>query len=535
MKENKLFLTSRTSVRLTPKDVLGLLVFVAIPLSLFVFNLVGEYRIVFYAILVIFIAAYTLVGQFFFERARMGSLGKKLLALTVINTLVISLVNFTGNTSSPYYFVLYFLIFSVAIFVPIRIFIFECLIVFASVFVLEFHKFGSVALMFQSLESPQLITLFSIPATLPLLLAISSFVRNLEVRRQLLTLSRDLLAIEDIEDEAVLAEINQGIMILDPSLTIVKVSRWIENNFETTSKILLGKKVADLGLYDAVSNKKLLPSDHFYKNLTRSEPQTLKWRVLYKSQYGKYKKFVIKQTPLMVGSQIIGVLLSVQHPPKSIKDIITSFNQLFSFRLASNIAMIKNLVTTSDNIKSDPAFSNITLYIERTTQLLNDVAIKNEIADGDYEVVLSKVDLQIVIKNVIEELGQIGSVSIWNISPLYKNRAIPLKTDASLCEKILNYSIKGVLYLSKDSQVNLSLDEDDLQKKPTVILTADIVLDVPGRVDLTEPFFAGKFLILAKYKGTGLEFSNANLMARFLGFDFSAEIKNKKLIVKLIF
>jgi len=89
MKENKLFLTSRTSVRFVAKDVFGLLVFVAIPLSLFVFNLVGEYRMVFYAILVIFIATYTLVGQFFFERARMGSLGKQLLALTVINTLVI--------------------------------------------------------------------------------------------------------------------------------------------------------------------------------------------------------------------------------------------------------------------------------------------------------------------------------------------------------------------------------------------------------------------------------------------------------------
>lgn len=535
MEKNILFPTSRLFSNLTRRDLFGFIFFLLIPLGFFAFDFIGKYRIIFYVVLVICVAIYTIVGQFLFEKGKFGGLGKQLLALVVINTLVISLVNFTGNVESPYFFVLYFLIFSVAIFSPVEVFVLECLIVFASILVLEFYKIGSFVPIFKDRELQELVNILSIPATLPLMFAISSFVKNLELKKQLLTLSRDLLAIEDIEDEALLEEIDQGIIILDPSLSIAKISRWVEHNFETTAKVLLGKKITDLELYDAVTNKRLLPSDQFYKNLTSSSPQPLRWRILYRNQYGKYKKFVIKQTPLIVGESVIGILLSVEYPPKSLKDVITSFNQLFSFRISSSVSMVKNLLSTSSEIQKDPVYPKIKLYIERITQLLNDVAIKNEIADGIREITLSNFDLQILIKNVISEIGESGNISVWNVSPLYKNMEIMLNTDASLCERLLDYSIKGAVFLSKDTKVSLSIDEDEIQKRLTISVTSDVSGDFPVRVDILEPFFAGKLIVLAKYKGSGLEFSNASLIASYLGFDYSAQIENNKLVVKIIF
>lgn len=535
MDTKKLFEAKGDEIAFTKKDIFGLAIFLLIPFTFFATDFIGKYRIVYYAVLVIFVAVYTIVGQFFFEGARLGSQGKRLLALTVINTLVTSFVVFTDNLSSLFFFVLYYLLFSVAIFTPIWIFVLECLVIFASVAIVELYSAGSISLMIQGLSTSELINLISIPIALPLMVAISSFVKGLEIKRRLLSLSRDLLAIEDIEDEALLAEIDQGIIILDPDLVIVKISRWVEINFGTTSQVLLGRKITDLDLYDAVTNKKLLPSDRFYKNLESPSPQTLKWRILYKNVYGKFNKFVVKQTPLIVADQVIGTMLSIQHPPKTLGDIITSFNQLLSFRLASSIAMIKNLMVTSSKITSDPSYPNIKRHLDITTQLLNDVSIKNEIADGNYEITLTKFDLDIMLKNVIHRLQSLGKVTVWNISPVYKNKPLMLKSDAPLCERLFEYSFKGALYLAKNKKLNLSVDEDEIQKRPTIALTSEVVVGFPQEADLLEPFFAGKLMILAKYKGSGLELSNANLIAGFLGFDYSAQVRNNKLILKIIF
>ena len=100
---------------------------------------------------------------------------------------------------------------------------------------------------------------------------------------------------------------------------MVKVSKWVENNLEATTRILLGKKITELELHDAVTNQRLLLSDYFYKNLRSKEPQILNWRVLYKNQYGKFKRFVVKQRPLFVRNKVVGFLLTLKYPPKTLQ------------------------------------------------------------------------------------------------------------------------------------------------------------------------------------------------------------------------
>lgn len=517
------------------KDILGFIIFLLIPLSFFFSNFVINFKVYYYAILALFVAIYTLVGQFFFEEDKISSLGKKLISLTVINTLIISFINFTGNVSSPYYFILYFLLIFVAFFTSTEVLILESVIIFFSIFITEIYKFSSLSLLFQSIDTQALANFLSIPLSLPLVVVISTFVKNLQKKQDLLLLSKELLTIKDIEDEALLEEVNQGVIVIDSNLKIAKISKWIENKFSLSAKFLLGKNFTELKFYDPVSNQKFLPSDYFYKNLSSTHPQKLTWRVLYKNQYGKFKKFIIKQSPLLIKTSSIGFLISVKIPPKTASGFVSSFNQLLNFRISSSIAVVKSSLSILDQTKMDSKYSTLQKHINLIVQILNDATIKNEITDGKCEMTLSLIDLKAIAKSVVEKLTNFGKIAMWNISPLYKNKSINIKTDSTLCEKLLTYAIKGSFFLSKNLNVSLAFDEDENLKKPSIIITTDVDLEIPENIDILQPFFSGELAILSNYKGSGLEFSNANLIANFLGFDFNVKISNNKLIVKIIF
>lgn len=529
-------ITEKLSLRyMSGKDFLGLLIFLAIPLSFFVSNVIGTYRLYYYLILLVFIIVYALIGQFFFEEQRFGNIGKRLIALTIINTLLVSFVHFTGNVSSPYFFILYFLIFSIAIVFPIEILMLENVIIFLCIFVAEWYDFGSFSVLFSSISSIEKALLFSIPISLPLVIGISLFVNRLTIRQKLLETSRNLLAIQDIEGEALLSEINQGIIMLDPNLRIVKISHWIEQNLNTTARILLGKKIDELTFIDAVTNEPFRENHPFYKNLFEKQPQRLNWRILYKNQYGKYIKLVVKQRPLIVNDRVIGFLLLMRYPPKALTEVMTTFNQLFNFRLSSSLAIVKNFLETSQSIRADVKYPQIQGQISLITRLLNDSSIKGDIADGNIELTISRVDIQAIINNIITGYASIGSITLWNVSPSYKNKPIVVETDTHWCQKLLAYAIQGALFLAKDRKVAVNIDEDEILRKPTILITSDAATHLPERIDLLEPFFSGKLLVLSKYAGTGLEISNANLLAKFLGFDFNAEIGNNKVVIKIIF
>jgi len=523
-------------LHLNIKDIFSLIIFFLIPFSFFATNFVSYFKLYYYAILAVFIAIYTLVGQFFFESTRLGNLGKKLLSLTVINTLVIPFIHFTGNISSPYFFIIYFLIFSVAIFSSFQTILFECIVIFASIFVAEIYSFQIFNFTtIKNIDPIPLARLVSIILAVPLGYAISSYIYNLQKKQELFELSKQLLAIRDIEDEALLEELDQGIIIIDSDLKIVKISKWIENNFSLAAKLLLGKHFNELDFYDPVSDKKMSKEDYFYKNLQDKNPKELNWRVLYKNQYGKFKKFIIKQTPLIVDAVPIGFLLSVKFPPKNISDLVSSFNQVLNFRLSSNLAMIQNIINVSEPIKSDPSCKTVSSHIENMIYILNDASIKSQIADGNYEISISKFDLKKLVQKVTSELQTDKKTAIWNISPYFKNKPFQLSTDLNLLEKLLSYSLRAAHFLSDNSEVNLTFDEDENLMKPRIVITSKLRIKFSDNKSLIDPFFGGNLEILSHYKGSGLELSNANLIANYLGFDFNAQISNNKLVIKIIF
>ncbi len=519
-------------------NTLSLMIFLLIPLTLFVFNVHQTYNLYYYIFLTISILIYAAlgIGHTSTQSSKKSTKGKLLIGISFVNLIILSLIQLTGNLQTPYFFLLYFLLFIYSFFATPTLIVLEIIVVFLSLFSIKFHAYDSFHNMRVGLTFLERVRMISLVISTPIIISLSRLIQNLKQKKKFFEISQDLLEVQDIEDETLLSEIDQGVIVVDQELTIVKVSKWIEDNFGITADLFLNKNFKELTFYDAVSNKKIKETDYFYKNLKSRAPQTLNWRVLYKNQYGKYKKFVIKQNPLIVKGKLVGFLLSFKYPPKSLTDIISSFNRLLNFKISSNIGMIKNLLSTDKKIQTSENYKLLKKHIKEITKLLNDASIKNNITEGHQEITITKFDLNTKLKNEISQIQNLGASNIWNISPIYKNKEVLVKSDSKLCSKLLEYTLKGCLYLTKNQKIQISIDESQTQKAPTLTITAnDIKAEVSEKSDLIEPFFGGKLVILSKYKGTGLELSNANLIANFLGFDYEAQVEGKSVTAKIIF
>ncbi|MDD3647851.1 MAG: hypothetical protein PHS44_05135 [Candidatus Dojkabacteria bacterium] len=519
---------------LSLRDVFGLIIFLQIPLAFFLSNFVASYKAIYYAILVIFVIIYTLAGQFFFEQQKLTSLGKKLIALTAINTIILSFIDLTGGLVSPYFFITYLLIFMVSVYLSPEFLVLECLIIIGCIISSELYSRNSIQNVLASLGTRDVINLVSIVVAIPVGVVTSLIVKNLRKRQGLLDLSRELLEVRDIEDEALLKKVNQGVIILDTELNILKVSRWIEKKLKVSPQILLEKNIRELSFYDTVSELKLPPSDYFYKNLESRNPQELSWKLNYRNQYGKYQKFLVRQIPLKAQEQLIGFMLTIRNPSKNMQEAVSSFSQLFSFRLSSSLVVLRNLLNIS-SVKNDPVYPNLEKHLELMVNTLNDASIKNDIIEGNLIIKTTRFGLAGLVQKVIDASDMIKDVSIWNVSPLYKNQQATISSDHSLCFKLIAYVLKGAANLSDDPSVSISLGEDDNTQKPKLTVSVALREDIPDGINILEPFFAGRLIILAKYRGTGLEIYNASLLAEFLAFDFNATISNNKLVIQIIF
>jgi len=501
---------------------------------MFLFNFPEDYRIIYYFVLILCIVIYVFISQFFIEKESLSSDGKRLVVIAILNTITLSFVIFSGNIESSFFFVLYLLLVLAAPLLTPEYVILEGMIIFYSISLSVIHEYGGIGDAVRKLDISAYITIVSVLITIPVVSLVSRYVENLLSKTELFRFSKELLTIQDIEDEMLFEELDQGVMILDENVKIVKLSKWVSQHFGVTSRVLLGKKVTELPFYDVVSNKRLAKSDYFFKNLLSSEPKKLNWRVLFKNEYGKFIKLVIKQKPVIAKGTVVGFFLFMKLPPKSLRDMLSSFEQYYIFRMSSSIAMVRNILTTSKGIKEDKFYSILEKHMGIIIQLLNDHRIRNDILNGNVEISLSSNDIRSILEDIKRELSSIGKISMWNISPLYKTRKIVVNTDVKLFTLLLTYAIRGAMYLSKNAHVDIQINEDSVAKKPALLLIAKIKIPTTEKINPIEPFFGGKLIVLSKYKGTGLELSNSNLIARYLGFDFQAEIGNNTFIAKII-
>lgn len=515
------------------KDFLCVIIFFSFPLAFFATDFETKFQLIYYGIVMGAIILYALFTQFFRENEKVSMLGRNLISLACVNTVVLSFIHFTGNAASNFFFMIYLLLFSMTPFYGFAIVIIEDIIVLLVTTLGSIYNYGSLYIFFKSADTLQKVNIFSILLLLPLLVAISTYIKNLKSRSSTLNLSKELLSLEEVEDEMLLSEISQGIIMLDSELKIVKMSKWIETNLEINPLVWIDRKFSELSLYDYVTNLKLSETDYFYQNLTSDHPRKINWRVLYKDEYGKLKKLTVKQVPLVIEDRKIGFLLSIKYPQTALEQTLSSFNRLLNFRISSSLSMIRNLIAS---FKGDVSSSSlVTKQLDLLALILRDMNIRDEMVNGEYEITVEQVNVLDLLSATLSRLQKEGRVSLWNVNPIYKNTPLIESTDAKSLERIFVYSIRAALLLAKERELTISVEEESNTLSPEIVITANAKEEFLKPLNLEEPFFGGRLILLSRFSGTGLELSNAKLIAAYLDFDFSAEISNNKIIIRIIF
>lgn len=507
------------------------ILFCIVPAIFFILNFESFNKYLYYGVIFILIVISTLFMQFFYEEKSIFSKDKTLILLITINTIVLSFVSFTGGTNGILFFLIYLLLFLTTIFIDKEILLLEMCIVLISLIFQEKSKEG---FMF-SIKNKSFQSIVSVISLMPFLYAVSVLLSNFRAKIQMLSFAKNLLLLQEIEDKALMQEINEGIMILDKELKIIKVSEWVVKQLGISTDRLLGQSIKKIELYDAVTNQKFDEDDLFIQNFYAEKPQKLKWRVLFKNEYSKFIKFFIKVKPIFFNNEKVGFLITFELPPQNIFELVNSSEGIFNFRLSSILVSIRNAITLSKNeIKTDN-FVKIENRLRMFSNLLNDNIFRNNITDGFITVSVKEINVVEKLFAFQKELGKISKINIWTVFPLYKNQGILMKTDESLFDKMLLYILKGCIFFSVDNKVNISIDQDSVTQKPSILFSIDseVTEGLTGE-DILKPFFGGKILAISKYKGTGLEFSNAFLVSKILNVEITVSIIGKRIMVKMI-
>jgi len=525
------FLLKFFDLEFNKKNLFALVVFITLPLLVYIFTALKFNLLISIGILILIFFSCFFALQFFGENEKLDSTGKNLLLFFLLNTIVSTIMFATGGISSHYYFFVYILIlFSSVTFKFGIVFLEVFLIFFINIFIWLTSK-DSLSQIFSQGETYAQINLFSPFLMLLLVIPLTIFIYNLRKKTEILRHSKELLYLQDLEDETLLTEINQGIIILDSELNIVKFSKWIEQNFEIQPSAILGKELIELSFMDYITGEKIQKDNYFYRNLFSENPKKLNWRVLYKNKYGKIKKFIIKQIPLEHYGKFAGFLLSVKTPQSSIDIISSSFTQMLAFRMNSSVGMIKNFLSFDGPVDEETKIK-IGNHIELLSGILKDMNERDRVASGDYEIIIEETDLKNMISLLVSAMPE-KKAGFWTVSPYFKNQKINYPLDTYLFEQIIRYLIIGSFYLSSGKGISISLDNGEGNNYLKIVITTDAMDGLPKDMDLSDEFFGGRLVVLSKYKGSGLEISNAKLFCSYLDFDFDARISNNKINIEI--
>lgn len=512
------------------KDIFAMIFYLSIPLLFIITNFISQYKIFSYILIIFLIIVYSLFLQFFMDKNRKNSLSRNLYVLTIINIIVTSFLIPNGGLSSNFSFLTYLIIFLTVIFYSKFITILEISLLMLIFFFDTLYNVGLRELFVVESNKPYLYNFLGFIISFPLFVTAANYIDVLKEKSKSLLISKDLLKLQDVEDETLFSEINKGIIILDRNLRIIKLSRWIAVNLEITPELYIGKDFSQLKFHDYITNRKLNRDDYFFNNLEDNDPKKIKWRVVFKNQYGKFQKLIVKQIPLKMNEFVSGFMIIINYPQRSLDKVLSSFEQILAFRLNSSLGMVKNLLENK-GVKDE----KIDRHLQSLSSMLKDMKRRNEILKGEYEISVEKFDILNILSNISEEMKEIANIRIWEVDPYLKNRGLSIKSDLKTFKRIIFYVLEATVLLSKNKAISMSINLDSSGSHPRLILTTKAKEGLPKNAQLGEEFFGGKLVLLSKYKGSGMELSNAKLLANYLNFDFNAKISNNKVIVEIIF
>lgn len=515
------------------------LIFFLSPLLIIVIRFFFEYRFLIFVLLGGLILLFFLTNLFFQYSRNIPKKIKKSIRISIINIIFLSLISFSGNLNSSFFFIIYFLLIYVALgeFSDVAVWESFLLVIYMIIFQIQESSINEVI---RESGTKGIINIFSVLLYSPLTMAIASYFDVFRKKELSLEKARDLLLEEEIGDEALMEELNQGLVVTDTELNIIKVSKWVENELGVSASLLLNKNFEDVfDFYDPIKNFPIQKSDYFFKNLHQKFPKKLKWRIMSKNSYGKEKIITLIQKPIYYHQNLTGwiMLFSIPSKEEELVGYVDTFNQVLSYKISSSLSEVKNAISTLKNKarykESDERYFDTSLEnINSTIRLLEDSNLSTKIKNGTLEIKSTGINL---VKMVVRVANKSDYIEWVTINRKYQD--LNILADEYLLTKAIDSLIKGCLIIATDHRLHILLDQDLFTKKPKFeIRLIGGVLEVASNLRKLEvPFYDGDMSLLTKYQSTGLEISNASELFKYMGYKFSIQYKAPDMIFSVVF
>lgn len=342
------------------------------------------------------------------------------------------------------------------------------------------------------------------------------------------TVIQETLAKEKAEDEAILANIGDGLIVTDKEGKIELMNYAAENILGWSTKDLAGKVLVDVLPIEDEHMRVIEKQDRpMYKSLTNGEK--ISGTFYYKRKDETKFPASVTVTPLILTGKIVGAIEVFRDitREKELDKAKDEFISLASHELRTPMTAIKGL--TSMIMKGDYGeipeglkrpLDNIHLSSERQIRLINDLLDVSRLQTGKIVYKLSDFDLKPVLLEVMESLRPLAQQR--QIGFVAKDvESCVVQADVDWAKQVLNnlmgnalkYTEKGEIAISTRTEENFAL---------VVVVDTGIGIDPLDQDKLFERFRQLNTRS-KKFIGSGLGLYIARSVARKMGGDLKLE------------
>ena len=268
---------------------------------------------------------------------------------------------------------------------------------------------------------------------------IKPIMEKLSAQKKMIEHDKEVLKRKRQEFETITANMNEGLVLLNDTLTVIDINRSAES-FLGISEDLIGKKIS--------------VSEHYGKMASLFEGALSGHRGSQKMKIDG-KRYDIEVSPVFMEGQTIGIVLFV------FDDSLIEAGEELRREFASNVShelktplqtisgyseLLKNGVVRSEDQKE--CAEKIYFESQRMMQLIEDVIKLSHLDNDEMQIHKERLDLDEIGRSVVETIRKdnIGNVEIFyggEETPVYGNRELIESIIFNLCENSIRYNVEN--------------------------------------------------------------------------------------------
>lgn len=336
---------------------------------------------------------------------------------------------------------------------------------------------------------------------------------------------QETLAKDKAEDEAILASIGDGLIVIDKENNIEIVNPLAQKLLGMTAKELVNKPLIET---IPMSDEKMQPIAPADRPLARARAtgEKVSGTYFYQRKDGSAFPVSVIVTPLVLAGKIVGSIEVFRDitREKELDQAKDEFISLASHELRTPMTAIKGLVDmilhedygpVNENLREP--LQNINISSDRQIRLITDLLNVSRLQTGKITYHLSDFSLKPVVEEIVTSLQPIAHEK--NITLTYQEiPAASVQFDNEWIKHILNNLIGNALKFTEKGGVSLSFTEDESFVSVHITDTG-IGIAIGDQENLFKRFRQLPTVLSSKYAGSGLGLYISREIAQKLGGD----------------